>query len=161
MDQRTIRQASLKEVDDTTPYRRAVVEVYGKKTEVLLFTPYGISTNPPVDSLGVVFQTTGNEGVKYSMMDNAVARFKNLEPGEVQLGNYGLGSVKFAKDGNIIINSDSATITMEPGGAITIDTDGSDVTVIGDVIADGISLIKHVHPILSGSSAPGPTGEPE
>jgi hypothetical protein len=48
----------------------------------------------------------------------------------------------------------STTVTLEPSGAIQIDASGN-VNVIGDVIANGISLQNHQHdvPVTGGSSA--------
>lgn len=67
---------------------------------------------------------------------------------------------------NVTVTADNVsfiltgTSTFTIGGtSITIDSSGITVTS-GDIVADGISLKGHTHPITSGSSAPGPTGTP-
>lgn len=77
------------------------------------------------------------------------------------------GSVKIALDqseirinnGSVDLTIDNSSITGTVPGGVTIN--GAQITSDGDVItSDGKSLRNHVHPILSGSSAPGPTGAP-
>lgn len=77
------------------------------------------------------------------------------------------GTVKIALDQDEIrITNDTVDITIDdssitgtvPGG-VTINS--AQITSDGDFItSDGKSLRNHVHPILNGSSAPGPTGAP-
>ncbi len=58
-----------------------------------------------------------------------------------------------------IQNSNGYFLLKESG---EIEMNGARITTSGDVItASGISLDNHVHPINSGSSAPGPTGTPQ
>jgi len=63
---------------------------------------------------------------------------------------------------NVVITCGSSSITLQPGGTVVIDApggleiNGSGVTHNGTNIGD-----DHVHPIIDGSSAPGPTEGPE
>ena len=166
---RIIRQGRISEVTDTEAHSRAVVEYLGAQTEVVLLQPYGFSANPPVGSLGTIFQSNGDQGTKYAMVNDPLNRFRNLAPGEVKVGNYGhASSIYFNDQQQIVIETGSSTVTINENGSMVIDSpegitiNGGNVTVVGgDVIADGISLKTHVHPITSGSSAPGPTGAPQ
>lgn len=67
-----------------------------------------------------------------------------------------------ADSDNLVISFGGSTITMTPDGGVTIDApNGLDITGPG-ITHNGIKIgDDHVHPILGGSSSPGPTGGPQ
>ena len=81
-----------------------------------------------------------------------------------------VSEVWLQNDGSIRISNDNGNIEMKPNGDINLNgliikangelESQKNIITKGDVIADTISLKTHEHPILSGSSAPGPTGVP-
>ena len=77
----------------------------------------------------------------------------------VQIGNYDLTGLLTILGGISITGSDGGAANMNNINII-INT-GNITLTSGDVVADGISLKNHTHPINSGSSAPGPTGAPQ
>ena len=69
------------------------------------------------------------------------------------------GSFELKADGSIKGLNGSGSFELESGGDFVVN--GATITATGDVqTALGRSLDLHVHPITSGSSAPGPTGSP-
>lgn len=70
------------------------------------------------------------------------------------IGANANGSFELQAGGDFVING----LTIDSSGNIS----GSGrITMAGDIVAAGtVSLKTHVHPITSGSSAPGPTGAP-
>lgn len=73
-----------------------------------------------------------------------------------------VAQVYLKNDGSVIIDNDNGSITLDAGGditlnGVTIDASGN-VTVPTSINLAGKELNGHNHAILSGSSAPGPTG---
>jgi len=96
--------------------------------------------------------------------------------GEVLIENSN-GNVTLAPDGTTTINNASATFTVSPSGSI-LGTNGSgqfELQSNGDFVVNGVTITTagdiqnatvpsynvHNHNIVSGSSAPGPTGPPQ
>ena len=79
-------------------------------------------------------------------------------------------NIYLKNDGSIIGANDNGSFELEAGGdfkinGLTIDSSGNingsgTIAMTGDIVAGTVSLKTHVHPIASGSSAPGPTGAP-
>lgn len=79
----------------------------------------------------------------------------------------GFGTVTLSADGAISGSNSNGSFELESGGdfvvnGVTIDTDGNITSPTSvsapSIVADGKELAGHDHDILSGSSAPGPTG---
>lgn len=181
--------SAVESTDDTTPYGRAIVNVHGKPSEVTLFFPYGHCANPPQGSLGVNIASAGADGIKWLFSDDMINRFRDLQPGEVQTGNYGAQNyTKYDNDGVITLKTGTTTVLLFRDGNVEVNTD-ADVTitaagnvninctnlnVTGNTNIDGNFAAAngtfthngtnvgstHTHPITGGSSAPGPTGTP-
>lgn len=178
-----IKMASMVSSDDTGKLRFGQFFYQGQTSKGQIFTPYGFYHNPPDDSLAIIFAQNGQDSNRIAMVSDPNKRKKNLAKGEAGIENAVTGSfVLMKEDGSIEIDSpDDVTITSAKsvtitadnvsfnltgtstftigGTSITIDANGITVTG-GDIVADGISLKAHTHPITSGSSAPGPTGTP-
>lgn len=131
-----IKQAVLKFVgNDSSLYPRAQAFYSGKQTEVVRHSPYGLCTNPPKNSIGILFEIQGREAVKYGIFDFMTGRFKNLKEGEVQLGNYlTKASIKFSQNGDIIVNIPNGNLIANVSGNADINVSGdTDINSVGDV----------------------------
>ncbi len=180
-----IRQIVSKIVKgDGANYPSAGVSYKGKDTDAVRQSVYGVCSNPPTGSNGLLFQVDGSNGIKYAILDFMTGRFKNLESGEVQIGNYVTrASIKFDKDGDVTIDVPSGNLIANVSGDMTADVDGTtDITtdrlnisatsgsyitgnlnVTGDVtandfISSGISVAfnAHIHTGDSGGSTSTP-----
>lgn len=158
-----IKQAFMKLLsDDSSTYPRATTNYKGKDVQTVRQSVYGVSSNPPKQSLCLLFQVEGMGGVQYGIFDYAQGRFKNLEEGEVQIGNYlTSASIKFDKEGNVIVTVPN-NITFNVTGNSTVNTSrltinasddvyiNSDLIVSGDItgnnfISSGISVDFNTH----------------
>jgi len=84
--------------------------------------------------------------------------------GEATTSNA-VGSFTLAPDGSITGTNANGSFTLEAGGdfvvnGVIIKANG-DVIMPNSLVLNGLEIDKHVHEILSGSSAPGPTGPNE
>lgn len=181
-----IKQAVLSMIRaDSSPYPQALASYKGKNNiQTVRHSVYGVSSQPPRNSLGLLFQVEGMGGVQYGIFDYAQRRFKNLNEGELQVGNYlTQASIKFDQGGNVVINVPSGNLTAVVSGNMnatvtgntTIETnrlnitatDGSHITgnlnISGDVtannfISSGISVDfnGHIHTGDSGGNTSTP-----
>jgi hypothetical protein len=88
--------------DDTGASRRGFFFIKGRAQHGYIFSPYGLCTNPPLGSSGVVFNMNAGDSHPVGMVDYAAKRFKDLKSGEVVVGNYETGSyIKFLENGDI------------------------------------------------------------
>ena len=70
-----------------------------------------------------------------------------------------VNQVYLKADGSVIINNALGAIELKADGSV--DINGAIISPLGAIqTALGRDLDTHVHPITSGSSAPGPTGPP-
>lgn len=180
-----IKQAVIKAlIGDSTNYPKAGASYKGKDTDVIRQSVYGVCSQPPVGSLGILFQVCNSNGTQYGIFDYVTGRFKNLEAGEVQLGNYlTQASIKFDKDGNVTVNVPAGNLTANVSGNLSAAIDGNTtltttdlnitatgtstinggLTVTGDIIANnfdssgiGVDFNTHIHTGDSGGSTSGP-----
>jgi phage baseplate assembly protein V len=158
-----IKVARMISADDSGNYRIGNFQYYGRTTQGLLFSPYGLLVNPPVNSMAVVLSQNGQESNPIALCDDPNNRtLKDLQPGEVALSNYNQGQyVYFKENGDAEIKADKAvilvgstTVTID-NGQITIDgadmtlngnlqVNGS-ITATGEVTAGTVNLTDHVH----------------
>jgi len=119
--------------DDKT-FQFAQVEYMGKVVDVEVIQPYGLSSNPPADSIGILFDIQSDDN-QVAIFNKHNERFKNLKEWEVQLGNFNTGaSIKFEEDGNISVNA--------TGGKIGITNDsGEDLLDLVDQILTAIQTL--------------------
>ena len=154
-----VKIARIVSVDDSADIRFGVVKYLGKEQECQIFTPYGIMSNPPENSMGPIFQIDGEESKLMGMFDRTDNRpVKNLESGEVAVGNYETGDYVKFKDGNIIEISCGGDLNITVSGTATID---GDLDVTGEVTAKSgspatkVTLSQHVHPGTGSPPTPG------
>lgn len=172
-----IFQAVLKALrGDATNYPKAGVTYKGKDTDAVRQSVYGVSSNPPIGSNGLLFQVDGSSSTSYAILDYMTGRFKNLSSGEVQIGNYlTQASIKFDALGNVAVNVPSGDLTATVSGNTVINTTDLSITatgtstinggltVTGDItannfISSGISVDfnAHIHTGDSGGSTSPP-----
>jgi len=145
------------------------------RSDVEHLQQYGLRSIPLEGGRGLLIAYGGSKdnATLITVDDKRFGQF-TLQPGDVCIYSKN-GAHTIYRDNDIIevlsgtktitingmtITSNSSSHTIEVGGmTAVIDSSGIDVTG-GDVVADGISLKNHTHPITGGSSAPGPTGQP-
>lgn len=134
--------AKLLSVDDSGNLRFAQVTMLGKTQPMMLFTPYGLMSNPPPNSLALVWAQQAQESNLIGMADAPMDRtVKNLSPGEVALGNYSTGNfIYFDKNGLCTIFVDDLKILAE-----------NDIEIIGKNIrlsaTDDFSVVSNTSSI--------------
>lgn len=124
-------------IGDDSAYPRTQVSYNGVTTDAYRFSPYGVSSHPPLDSLAVLLSADGRRDDPIALIANPIDRFKGLEEGEVQVGNDITGSsVKFRKDVGVewtVAENGDLVVTLAAGDA-SIDVTGNiDVTATGNV----------------------------
>lgn len=163
------RIARIVSVNDENDFRFGFIKFRGNTNKTNVYTPYGMYHNPPVGSLTMSYSLSGNDSNIMSMAIGGKARYKSLDPSEVQFGNPVIGSYTlYDKDGNVSVNAPNnvtvnadGDVTIESAGTININADTSVAIRIGtmtmtatsggiaitggDVTADGVSLKSHVH----------------
>lgn len=134
---------------------------------------YGYFCAPPLTSTWVLFDMRANLDDVFGIGHDYDKRMKNLQPGEIAIGNTETGAYIFLdKDGNIHIHAPQQvhvtcdTAYVVANTSITVEapktTWTGNITLHGtltsdeDVIASGISLNSHVHSgVQSGGSNTG------
>lgn len=151
-----IKRCALSKIDDSQNYQVAQVTYFDKIVDVEVINPYGISSKAPSGSLGLMFNVMGQEENRAAIFNDQPNRFKNLEEGEVAVGNYSTQSkIKFCANGdieifsngdinaqcaNLNVTADTTTITAPTN---TID---GDLEITGNVTNQGVDIGKtHTH----------------
>lgn len=171
----TLKRCVVQSVDDKSDY--PTMQVKYLKNVIKLVQKlgiYGICSNPPKGSNGILFPILGSDSNIACLADDIKNRFKDLKEGEVILGNYLTKSfIKFNQDGGIeihakyinliadnkITESAASTNILNP---VTITDDvtvSKTLTATTDVIGGGISLKTHTHPGVTPGD--GNTGTPQ
>lgn len=149
--------ARLLSCDDSADLRFASVSFLGKTQKVMLFTPYGLMSKPPADSLALVWSQQAQESNGIGMADDPRNRpLKNLASGEVALGNYLTGNhIYFDENGlctivaqdmtinisdDIQINAANLTMTLDDDCTISADTISLEATTSIDISAPTINI---------------------
>lgn len=153
---------------DNGVFQVAQISYLGKTANAELIYPYGLSSNPPVGSIAVIFNVQGQEENRVGIANYPGARFKNLKAGEVALGNFITKSnIKFLESGDIVVTSMNdmqviisqnntvsigggcavnitSNATVNIGGSATItcptSTVHGDVTINGNLAVNGDSI---------------------
>lgn len=143
MSRTPAKMGAVEAINDTTPYPRGVVNINGKPSEIIPFFPYGFCANPPLESLGINLASTGSDGVKWFFSDDFTNRFRNLLPGEVQVGNYELQNyIKFDNIGKITIRTGNTIVEMFKSGDVTVTTPTNLTATAGGTININAPLVN-------------------
>lgn len=131
--------------DDSGSRPELVVSYQNRQIKTYPIYTYGYSCVPPVgQTQAVITQVAASDSNTISFASSPQIRFKNLQEGEVKVGNYLTNSfVFFRRDSTIEINSTESVIiqaaesvTVNASDAVTVTASGA-VTING---ADSITL---------------------
>jgi len=141
-----IRRALVsRKTADTGQFPVAQVKWNDKVADIEVIYPYGLAGNLPKDALVLMFNVQGQEENKAGIGNTPKIRFKNLQEGEVAVGNPVTGSVvKFLENGDIEVtgvNDQNVNITgdvnLVVGGDVNITTTGNTtITTTGNTTID-------------------------
>lgn len=143
---------------DTEPARTGFFYINGRAQKGFLFSPYGLCSNPPVGSSGLVFNTNAGSNHPVGVVDFPSKRFKNLAEGEVVVGNYITGSyIKFLANGDInLYTTGDIQVTGENIQVVgeTVKVEGTSIFLKGNVYgATAADAIIAPNGILAGAGA--------
>lgn len=121
--------------DDTKNYQVGQISYLGKPGgDAEILSLYGFSFNPPIKSQGIVLTISGREENRVALLNLPKQRFKNLLPGEVQVGNFEQQtSVKFDNDGNVTITSTKDVIVNSDQDVLVNSARDVTVSALNDV----------------------------
>jgi len=143
--------AVSQQTDDTTPAQKVQVRTQSVERECLALYPYGFFANAPKGALAVLLNLNGQEDNKVGMpfipqeeFEGEEGRFKDLQPGEVLVGNLLTRAfVKFDRDGHIIV---------EANGDVEVTATGDVSVSAGDVIIQAENAIVDADSVLLGGT---------
>lgn len=167
----TLKRCIVQSIDDKSDFPTMQIKYLKEVIKIVQkLGIYGVCSNPPKGSNGILFPILGSDSNIACLADDIANRFKDLKEGEVVIGNYLTKAfIKFKQDGGIEIHAkyikhvaDEGDISMEsPNGNITNTakstnisnplnvndnvTVSKSVNATEDVIGGGISLKSHLH----------------
>jgi len=140
-------------ITDDRPYPVVQVTCFEKLVgDATVILPYGMSSALPEDTLGILLNLLGDETNRVFIPISTTERVKNLEKGEVAIGNQVKKTyLKFDKNGNIEIegqgdinvtttgnvNVDSGRVNLNSGGTLKKIVLDGDAVSGGQVVASG------------------------
>lgn len=144
--------AKLLSVDDSGDLRFAMVSTMGKNQKMLLFSPYGLMHNPPLNSLTLAWSQQGQESNCIGMADDPKSRtLKDLKIGEVAMGNYLTGHhILFDEAGTCTLLTDDLNIIVNQ--TCTLTADQIDIQAANDITIAAKNLFIDVENDTSISS---------
>jgi phage gp45-like len=141
-------------MDDSQLFPQIRIDYLENIVDAVVANPYGIHSSPEIKTPLLLITINGNEANRIVIPLSAFARNKGLKEGEVETGNFKVGStIKFDELGNITVVSQK-DIIVSSQGEIVFNADGGarfncDVEIVGtleasvDVVAGEISLKDH------------------
>lgn len=166
----TLKRCIVNSVDDKSDFPTMQIKYLKDVIKIVQkLGIYGVCSNPPKGSNGILFPILGSDSNIACLADDIKNRFKDLKEGELVVGNYLTKAfIKFSQDGGIEIHAkyikhiaDEGDISMTASGNITnkaASTNISNPVVVSDnvtvsdtvnastdVIGGGISLKSHTH----------------
>lgn len=183
----TLKRCTVESVDDKSDFPTMQVKYLKQVIKIVQkLGIYGVCSNPPKGSNGILFPIMGSDSNIACLADDIANRFKDLKEGELVIGNYLTKAfIKFSQDGGIEIHAkyvktiaDEGDISMtSPQGNITEQAKATNilnpvnvtenvtvsktVNATEDVIGGGISLKGHTHNYNPGPGGPTPTEPPQ
>lgn len=130
------RAATQQPMVDSKNFPIVQVKYFNHTAIVEVLAPYGFCSSPPVGSLATIFSVGAQEENRTAVIDYPTKRFKNLEPGEVAVGNYlTLAKLYFRKNGDVeLFVPHDLKVTVQNDAFVNI-TGNLNMTVDGDVSA--------------------------
>lgn len=160
--------------EDIGNYPKSQVSYMDKTKDVVMFSPYGLYSNAPEDSLVVLMNAQAQEENMIGMAFTPNIRIKPMKRGEVAIANVLTGSVFYfdlagnvnavvTKDLNMVVTGNvniTAANVVVTAPMTTIDgelTVTADITCLGnvncsDAIVNSKAVDGHVHPDPQGGS---------
>ncbi|MCK5602307.1 phage baseplate assembly protein [Candidatus Pacearchaeota archaeon] len=130
---------------DTAVFPTIQMTYLGKTKNVELVLPYGLYSNPKEGAIALMFQVNGQEENMTAIPYDPYTRFKNLQPGEVAVGNpHTQSKILFKANGDIELEANGAVNINAPN--IHLGEGGEPIARVGDQITGEVI-------IPSGSSA--------
>ena len=154
-----IKLGSITAIDsDTGMVPKAYIDSFGRTKMVHRFSPYGIDSNPPKNSMTIGLNINGNASEEAVLSQDIINRIKGLKEGEVVIHNTKAQSYTFYKengdvdlvcpgDSNVSISgskvetvggSKTETVTgAETITAATFTVNAATITLNGNVVVTG------------------------
>lgn len=173
----TLKRCIVQSVDDKSDYPTMQVKYLKDVIKIVQkLGIYGVCSNPPKGSNGILFPILGSDSNIACLADDIKNRFRDLKEGELVLGNYLTNAfIKFNQDGGIeihakyislnaendITESAKSTSILNPVTITNNVTVSKKVTATEDVLGGGISLKNHTHNYNPGPGSATPTEPPQ
>ena len=120
-------------ISDSGTWQILKANFFRRDRELKKFSTYGISFGTPEGAFGVVLSHDGKGNDQLVMVDLPGSRFKDLQPGELKIGNYLTGdNVYFRENGGVEVNSTSYVTVTTP-----LETVDGNEAVTGDMLVGG------------------------
>lgn len=170
----TIKQAYLSLVtDDSSAYPKGQAGYNDKTTDFLRYSPYGLDSNPPLNSWVLLLGSQGQEAVKIGLISDLLNRKKELKEGEAVLYNTLTKSFVLLKENgdievdakNDLIATVAGNMAADVGGNASVNAGGNAsvtainitltatgavvLTAAGTVTITGSTVIINSKPFLS------------
>lgn len=138
-----VKIARLVSVNDITDVKTGSVRFLSKRQRITIHNPYGITSNPPTNSLGMTFQINGRESTLMGVFDKPDERpVRSLVEYEVLIGNYKTKShIIFKDDGSIVVQS-NGNLEADVSGNITIVSSGPVNVTAPSIVANGNTSVN-------------------
>jgi phage gp45-like len=153
---------------DSGGYNQSQVNYFGKTKQTFVLFPYGLDAKLPADSIVVLFNIMGQEENTVGIGTKPSIRFKNLQEGEVVVGNPSKqtkiyfkndGTIEITGDTNVIINNGTKGVARLDD--TTISNSSTDSTYWNWPAGLKTYIDSHVHTgVTTGPGASGPPSAP-
>ncbi|MGD9276257.1 MAG: hypothetical protein PVJ67_03740 [Candidatus Pacearchaeota archaeon] len=133
---------------DTGQFPKVQVEYPNKHGDAFVINPYGLYTRLPVGVQAIIFAVNGNDNNRAIIGCSRDERFKNLEEGEVLIGNVIKNTyVKFKNDGSVEIYT-SGNVNIN-AAQTNLGSGGNQIARLGDQITVNIGGTDYYGTITS------------
>ena len=106
-----IRQGLINLIsDDSEDFPIGKVETHGKIADYTRLSVYGVCSNPTTDSHVLLFNSLGNEDLKFGIPNDFLNRLKSFKEGEVALYNSKSKGFVHIKESGIVIGNEDAEL---------------------------------------------------
>lgn len=125
----TLKRCTVESVDDKSDFPTMQVKYLKQVIKIVQkLGIYGVCSNPPKGSNGILFPIMGSDSNIACLADDIANRFKDLKEGELVIGNYLTKAfIKFSQDGGIEIHAKYVK-TIADEGDISTETIKGNIT---------------------------------